>query len=712
MSTSLLPSSGKKLIAVLLLATPFIAKVSAQNAPWQKLTFPTHSEMAANLKAYPLPYAETVTWGMQGPVSRENIIKDLDDMKSRGLRSVTIEAGYKMNDPYLSDGWFKTVQVIVEELKKRDMHLWIIDEGKYPSGFAGGKFSQEKPELRMQGLVVAKRIPLKQGETANQALDASIISAVAVNNETKANEVIDVSKHTLNWTAKQGDWQVMLIQHRFKTSVTRAANNPTGGKDTVNSLCDYLNPLATRQFLEFTHVQYKKYIGNEFGKTVLGFRGDEPEYNFTPWTPGLDAIFQTKKGYDIKPYIGTFFTQNATKEQKLAKADFWEVWSDLYRDNFFKIQGDWCAQNGLEYMVHIDHEDMLMDLAKTEGDYFKDMRYVQVPGVDAIWHQIWYDNVTDFPKLASSAAHLFGRPRALSESFAAYTPKPTVDDARWVVNEQLVRGINLFEFMFWSSSAGGRGGASGYMADPKFPALTEYANRASYLLSNGRPAAQVGIYCPTESMWLGNKDANTSLLAISKQLLEHQVDFDYVDNQSLESVFKLGKGTFTNMSGQAYKAIIIPTVSILTAPAVARLQAFAQSGGKVIFAGQLPEMVTGKNYLDAKTPAAMSWATTTQLTDDVIKKLPMDVQLDKAIPSIKYLHRSWKDAEFYFFFNEGDQAQSVKATLAGTGKTELWDAGTGSISPVSNTTAKAGQTSMTLDLDAHQTKFIIIHTSK
>ncbi|GAB3905122.1 hypothetical protein GCM10028826_07020 [Mucilaginibacter boryungensis] len=682
--------------------------LKAQNAVWQRLTNPTYAEMQANLKNYPLPYGQTLTWGLQGPVTRESIVKDLDAICKTGLRVVTIEAGYKMNDPYLSDGWFKTVQIVVEELKKRGMHLWIIDEGKYPSGFAGGKFSRERPDLRMQGLVVYKRIGLKEGETANEQLDQSVISAVAVNNETKTNEIIDISNHHLNWTAKPGEWQVLLIQHRFKTSVTRASNNPTGGKDTVNSLCDYLNPVATRQFLEFTHVQYKKYIGNEFGKTVLGFRGDEPEYNFTPWTPGLDSIFKKRKGYDVKPFIASFFTPNPTKEQKLAKADFWDVWSDLYRDNFFKVQGDWCAQNGLEYMVHIDHEDMLMDLARTEGDFFKDMRYVQIPGVDAIWHQIWYDNVADFPKLASSAAHLYGHPRALSESFAAYTPKPTVDDARWVVNEQLVRGINLFEFMFWSSSAGGRGGPSGYMAEAGFPAMVDYANRASYLLANGKPAAQVGVYCPTESMWMGNKESNTSLLAISKQLLEHQVDFDYIDNQSLETVFKLGKGTFTNQSGQQYRAIIISTVSVMTETAITRLKAFEQTGGKVIYTGPYPE-IAGKTYKDARLSNIKG--KTTELTNAVINTLPKDVKLNNPAPTIKYLHRSWNDAELYFFFNEGDQPQNVKATLSGSGKAELWDAATGNIAPI-NALNKNGQSSLTLDLPAHQTKFIIIHRTK
>ena len=42
------------------------------------------------------------------------------------------------------------------------MKVWIIDEGKYPSGFAGGKFSQERPDLRMQALVIGDTIQIKR----------------------------------------------------------------------------------------------------------------------------------------------------------------------------------------------------------------------------------------------------------------------------------------------------------------------------------------------------------------------------------------------------------------------------------------------------------------------------------------------------------------------------------------------------------------------
>jgi len=682
---------------------------------WQMVTQPNYSEMLKGFATPPTQYAQTLTYGLEGPINRDNISRDLDEMYKQGIRAVSIEGGYGMPQPYLSPGYFENVKIIVEELKKRNMHLWIIDEGKYPSGFAGGLISQKSPELRMQGIVVSKRLRTEDNQPLSIDLPKQTLSAVAVNTSTQENKVLDVSSGKLNWPATPGTWQITVVDHRFKTSVTRAANNPTHGKDTVNSLIDYLDPAATRKFMEYTHEQYKKYIGDEFGKTVLGFRGDEPEYGFTPWTPELLKIFKEKKQYDITPYLASFFIQQPTEEQKMAKADFFDVWSDLFRDNFFKVQADWCKDNGLEYMVHIDHEDMLMQLVRSEGDYFKDMRYVQVPGVDAIWHQIWYDNVADFPKLASSAAHMYGRPRALSESFAAYRPAPTVTDARWVVNEEMVRGINLFEYMFWSSSANRKEGAPasqrGYLHDTAFVQLSAYSNRASWLLANGKPAAQVGLYCPTEAMWTGNKMADSTLRVIGKQLLEHQVDFDYVDNQGIASAFRLQKGSFVNLSGQKYTAIIIPSANVLSAEMIARLKTFATSGGKVIFAGEVPSKMTYPNFLHATDLPKQTWAAYadwTNLTPDFFAQLPHDVILNKAVPALKYLHREWKNADLYFFFNEGKEAQNLQVTLNGSGKVNFWDAETGTTKAADGATKKGDQTQLPLQLKGYETRFVII----
>lgn len=688
---------------ILIFSYLVIVNIKSPAQSWQHITAPTYTEMLKGFDTPPLQYAQTMDFGLGENLTPERIVQDIDAVYKQGIRSISIEANYGSPEPYLSVGYMELVKIVVRELKKQGMHLWIIDEGKYPSGFAGGLISKNAPEYRMQGIVVANRRHLKEGEKiVDEKLPAAIISAVAENDENHENKIIDVSGGLLNWPGMPGNWTVTLVDHRYKTSVTRAANNPTHGKDTVNSLIDYLDPAATRKFMEFTHEQYKKYIGDEFGKTVLGFRGDEPEYNFTPWTPKLLSIFKSKKGYDIQPFLASFFSSILTEEQKLAKADFWDVWSDLFRDNFFKVQANWCAANSLEYMVHINHEDKLMDLARSEGDFFKTMRYVQIPGVDAIWHQIWYDNVADFPKLASSAAHMYGRPRSLSESFAAYTPAPTVMDARWVVNEEMVRGINIFEWMHWGSK---------YIHDSTFPALSAYTNRASWLLANGRPAAKVAVYCPTESMWLGNKLSDSSLRKISRELLEHQVDFDYIDQQGIVSVFTLEKGRFVNASGQQYTTVIVPAVNVLSADVLKKLKDFTAQGGKVIFMSSLPQKLITTNYLKAGNMPKIDWADKIDfewVKDDFFASLPHDVVINKPIPALKYLHRKWKAADFYFFFNEGKEAIDVQAMVEGTGTATFWDAENGTIETLKQTVHQKNQAKVNLSISGYGVKFLVI----
>ena len=670
---------------------------------WHHLTHPTYADMLKDLSSPPSQYDQTMDYGLGRNMTSENLIRDLDAINKQGINAISIEGTYGSPEPYLSPGYMEGVKMLVAELKKRGMHLWIIDEGQYPSGFAGGLISKKAPEYRMQGIVVYGRIEIQDSERIiNQPLPPQVISAVAVNEATHESKIIDVSSGALNWPGMPGKWRITLAEHRYKTSVTRSATNPTHGKDTVNSLIDYLDPAATGKFLEFTHEQYKKYIGDEFGKTVLGFRGDEPEYLFTPWSPKLLDIFKTKKGYDITPYLASFLTRDLNGEQQLAKADLWDVWSDLFRDNFFKVEADWCAANGLEYIVHIDHEEKLMELAHTDGDFFKDMRYVQIPGVDAIWHQIWYDNVDNFPKLASSAAHMYGRARSFSESFAAYTPVPTVPDVRWVINEEMVRGINLFEYMHWGSP---------YIKDSAFVPVSLYSNRATWLLANGVPTASVGVYCPTESMWTGDQLSDSTLKVISRELLEHQIDFDYVDRQGISNIFTLDQGAFTNLSGQKYTTLIIPSVSVMNFDVLNKLKAFAAQGGKVIFIGDLPARIADPDFLHAGSAPDLGWASKADwrnLDEDFFARLPHDLRLDKAAPDVKYLHRRWKDADLYFIFNEGKTAQELKITVDGTGQAKIWDANTGTVQTTAHTVKKDNRTLVPLLLKGYETQFLII----
>jgi hypothetical protein len=233
----------------------------------------------------------------------------------------------------------------------------------------------------------------------------------------------------------------------------------------------------------------------------------------------------------------------------------------------------------------------------------------------------------------------------------------------------------------------------------------------------GRPAAQVGLYHPGNTIWLGGDaatEADRSTTKLGWQLFEHQIDWDYFDEQSLSSVATIEDGGFKNLSGQVYKAIVLPSMTVITRTGLARLRAFAAAGGKVIFIGKTPTLVLDKTFMDAKQEKPdLSFATLIEpsgdITPAVIAALPKpDVKLDAGFLRLTYTHRKFADGDMYFFFNESDKAETRTATIAGRGTAQDWDMATGEIHPMLGTKAEGDSVRVPLVLGPYEAKVIVV----
>lgn len=654
-----------------------IAEFTSDRA-WQKLVVPTAADAAKQFETPPPEYSLTMWWFWNGDMTPENIRRDLAELKSRGIRSVMLWPynGF-VNLEYLSPAWFDRVRFAVEEAKRLDLRVWIMDEGCYPSGFVGGNVTRKRPGQRMQVLEARKNA---RGE--------------------------------------------IEVKPEYRTPATRYIHTPGFAKDGTYSLFDALDPAATRDFLADVHEQYKKCVGNEFGRTVLGFMGDEPSFPGVPYTAAIFDEFQRRKGYDVRPHLPKLFMKEATEEARRIRADYWDIWSSLYRDHYFKPQADWCEQEEMEFLMHLCGEEDMRTLVTLNGDCFRCMQPVQVPGVDAIWRQIWPDKTADYAKLASSAAHLAGRPRSFSEGYAVYGRGLSVEQAKWVLDHHLVRGINLFQAMSYLSC---KEGFRPYFCPPDlnlspqwphFSRLFAYADRMSYLLSVGTPTASIALYYPTTSGWLGDFSADKAGLAVAQQLLEGQRDFDFVDDDSLHAVLKLQSGALVNRSGQRYRAVIVPPGKAISEKALGQLEQFAKAGGRVVFVGRLPELVVGRTFLHAaKGPSQLSWAVfepKERLSAGVLARLPdPDCTVEAAhggaaCPSVKYTHRRLADAEVYFLFHEGKEPLETAATFEGSGSPQCWDAVTGATARIEGWSRRGKHVRIPLRLEPFETKTIVL----
>jgi hypothetical protein len=740
--------------------------------PWQKLQMPTAAEVAKAWVAPPAEYGPEPYFGMNGPVTIESLARDLDTMKAMGFHAVTAQAGGGMTTTYLSLEYFAFFKHFALEAKKRDMKVWIVDDIGYPSGFAAGRFANSP--LSMQALTIAQRITVAAGAWVKQAVGAGTVAVSAVS--ASGNKVaVPIVNGAIEWTAPadKGDWTVLVVDHVFRTSPTKSDTNPTHQKDSSQPLEDYLNPAATAAYLESTHNGYYKAMPELFGTTIMGFRGDEPDYSIAglPWTPAFFDRFQQAKGYDIRPYLGAILMSQGggrprpgapampappklTEKELRAKGDYYDVFSLMFRDGFFKPQFDWCAAHGVEYQVHLNHEEAEMELTRSQGEFIRDMKYVQVPGIDTIWHQIWTDTISDFPRLASSASHIYGYPRAFTESFAAYRPTPDIAMARYILNEQMVRGVNLIETMFMPATrpagspppqrpANLPPGTTGerprsVMRDPEFPALMDYVRRLSYVLSMGRPNASTALYIPSSSMWLNNKEADDAFVSTERMLSERQIDFDIVNDDALATDLKAKPGAFETASGNEYRVVIVPAAMAISEGALGRLKTFAKDGGKVLFVGRTPGLIYGRTMLDARTATASEFGFATVEASAELEPTPTPpmqppvsapmpqvvppaieaalsqvigertVALDAPDTALRVTTRRLRDADVYFFFNESAQPFSHAVTLKTSGKSlQSWDAQTGTVSSVADATNARGSVKLKLDLKPYETKLLV-----
>jgi|HubBroStandDraft_1064217.scaffolds.fasta_scaffold419220_1 hypothetical protein len=164
-----------KVLLFSLVVSPLLAQ-----RPWQQITVPSLSEVAANFKTPPREYGAIQPFAnWNGPDGKARRAADFDRLAANGMFIVNLSPG-RGEPKYLSPEHMDLVKFAVQEAARRRMKLWLQDESDYPSGFAGGKISEQYPELTMQGLDADMRINVMPGQTLTMPAPPGTLGALAV----------------------------------------------------------------------------------------------------------------------------------------------------------------------------------------------------------------------------------------------------------------------------------------------------------------------------------------------------------------------------------------------------------------------------------------------------------------------------------------------------------------------------------------------------
>lgn len=536
------------------------------------------------------------TWLWNDTITREGIRDQLEAMKARGIRGtyiISMPEDYRPDSrptplypDYDTDEYYALYRYAAEYAAELGMSFWFYDEAGFPSGSADGRVVMANPDVEKKGLIRSQRM-LKQGETYTPPDD--ILGAF----------VLDTYPINGSYTA---DRDILLAEYRVVVQ-----------KPYPMPIPDLLDSRMSDILLRVVYEKYKSHIGHMFGGAIQIAFIDEPAAPVHPWTYGFETLFYQQYGYNIKEYLPALLNPYLQGEKGTrARLDYYELNSELLVKHYYLPQWDWCRQNKLLFGGHLGGEDETDGCAR-HGYYhpLRMLRTMDVPGVDAIWRQIFPGAGEDmrsnlgntrtcrnhfFPRLASSAANQTGGNLSLTESNAVYGAGLTYAQNRFITLFQAVRGINLFNYM---SVSYGRG--EHLMASMR-PNLVEelphstdlavfnaYVARLSYLMTAGRIDVRTALYMPVRDIWADDCRSARSIMIYeaAAYTLEHtQCYFDLFDDDVVRAAddAALERGVI-QMGLAEYDTLVVPPCRFMPEEVQVRLGRFIAGGGRVITLG-------------------------------------------------------------------------------------------------------------------------------
>ncbi len=660
----------------------------------------------------PREYATAPLWVWNDLLTDDQIRGTLRDLAAQRVRQAFVHPRPGLMTPYLSDEWFRLWRVALDEAERLDMHVWIYDENSYPSGFAGGHVPQQMPESRGRGLVL-------RSQPQPPSLDSETLGAYRVEGDSIVDVTADIRQGR---SPGQGPF--------WMATVARAANSPWYGD---RSYVDLMYPGVTEKFLEVTQQAYKKHLGDQFGRRILGSFTDEPNVRPAgglPWTDRLPAEFHKRWGYDLLPHLPSLAA--AVGNWKQVRHDYFQVVLDQFVEHWAKPYARWCEQNGIAFTGHYwDHE---WPNCVGVPDNMAMNAWQHIPGIDCLMNQYQEHTHAQFGNLrfvreTQSVCNQLGRERFLCEVYGAGGWDLRFEDMKRIADWLGVLGVNLFDqHLSYVTLRGARKAdhpQSFSYHEPWWDAyhvLADYTTRLSAAMSSGQQRNEILVLEPTTTAWMYQADPThrgrlnelgATFFDFLKALEAAQVEYDIGCEDVIARHGSVaggasggqGIGAGQTASGSArlvvgqreYATVVLPPLTeTLRAETVALLEQAASGGLRILCCGPPPSLVDARpsprlaKLADSPTWQRLEPAATVEA---LIPRGPEQCVIRRAAddPGILFhQRRQLADGDLLFLVNTSSEHASRGTVTTPARAIQQWDLFTGAARDWPCTTDAAG----------------------
>ena len=616
-----------------------------------------------------------------------------------GCRAFCVES--RPYEHFCEDAWWKTMDIILAEARKRDMRVWILDDKHFPTGYANGILAHSDPSLRRR---VLREFHV---DVMGPAQDVSLLMphftpeekllAVVMYRRTGQDEELTGEPMLLD--AKQEDkfvyldvpeglWRVFYVSESYTRSNSQ--------KDYV----DMLSRESVHKLIEAVYEPHYAHYAALFGKTIAGFFSDEPRFDAQhvgqigydtgiynrsvgvpgvelPWRDTVEARMKERMAAPLRelPLLWYPHTERAAQ----VRLAYMDAVTKLWEENFSYQLGDWCRARGVQYIGHVI-EDMNAHarLGGSAGHYFRGLDGQDMSGIDIVLHQVM-PGMADYITPASveggtadgefyhyvlgqlGASHARQNKtmngKAMCEVFGAYGWAEGAPLMTWLMDFLLVRGVNrfvphAFDDAFPDADCPPHFYAQGN--DPQFSGFTllmRYVNRVASLLDGTDMEASGAILYHGEAEWMDAEAMLTQKPA--KVCYDAHISYDIASLDYLETA-EAKDGRF----GRGYRYLVVPACKRLPESFASVADRLREAGVPIFFVDEAPEGVHAR--LEELVPLE-------SLASRILKKgLAHDYRTQERLLRMAKFTRG--GSVYFFLHNESLQEVRTTVTLPVCGK--------------------------------------------
>lgn len=672
---------------------------------------------------------------LNGDVTKASITYDLEQMKSKGMGRAEIWDVAATNNPggvYGNGPQFlgnESVQFILHALaegKRLGLRMGMVASSGWN---AGGSWVD--PEWAAKALYVSEKsvtgpmlyadtLPLphlpKQCPKDKNGLPIFkkeiAVLAIRSNADKKINSIEDVQVLSAKYDGKKLQWQVpdgtWTILRFICSNTGQHLIVPSPKSDGL--FIDYLDPKATTRYLSYilNRLHITKQNAASSGLSYLSFDSMELD-DATAWTDNMDSVFFKHNGYSVIRYLPAFAGWKLPGGNDGFLQQFKQTVSDQLIFSHYKTGRDFLSGYGIDLVAEAGGPGPPL-WNTCPVDAVKALGNVSIPR-----GEFWIRNRYNLflVKEIASASHIYGQNTVDGESFTTWRRwKDAPHDYKKYADRAFCEGLNSITIHAFANTRpefGLPGRAYHAGSDINTTAtwwkdarpFMDYLSRSSYLLSQGKPVADVAFY-------YGDKAPNffPALQGAPERPrltgLPFGYDFDIINSDILINTLSVVKGKLVLPDGVSYRLLVIPGRKDIPQAVIRKINQLAAAGATILLENS------------ENVPAGMPDGALKNISiGEALKKLAVTEDFTGDATRWDFIHRKTGTGDMYFVSNPTDNTVSGECTFRANGKqVEYWDAVTGKQYSIRDAVVSGSGTKLNLQLAPHASCFVFITNEK